>query len=499
MERIDIKSDREFFREIYTKVEEGKYGIPAFQRDFVWKERDIIALFDSIWRGYPIGAVILWKPDVKMPTKDILTDVQRDAPDAAYYVLDGRQRLTTFYGCVQSKRDRDRKFDLYFNLETESFSFKKTKDPLQLSVADIYDTFALLMRLQEVTKHFGNAPEMAKQYVNKANKLNAVLQGYTVSEILIEGCGLDEAEVVFERINSTGTAISNEFRLQALTYKRGHKLVTAMIQDIKEALKPYHFETVDSDLLIDCFYKFIGKNYYDSKVKDLCRLDFAVKMPAIQNTIERSVAFLHDDCLVLSEKLLPYKHQLASLTWFFKVHETITDQQRTALRKWFVYSSYVKLFNNSSLSNIRLLFGQFEEYVMGKADSPISYRSVEYPRPTEGKFRHSDANTDLIILATIYRRKKLSPDEMLSYEGYVRLNSDNVAHYVICLTTKDRQDIENALYRGVSFSHERLIELGLDEDMLKAYRSNNMKEFRRLRTELIIDMEKELLHSCDIL
>ena len=38
MSRIDIKSEREFFREIDDKINKGKYAIPVFQRDFVWKK-----------------------------------------------------------------------------------------------------------------------------------------------------------------------------------------------------------------------------------------------------------------------------------------------------------------------------------------------------------------------------------------------------------------------------------------------------------------------------
>ena len=46
MSRIDIKSEREFFREIFDKIVKGKYAIPVFQRDFVWKPTQIIDFFD---------------------------------------------------------------------------------------------------------------------------------------------------------------------------------------------------------------------------------------------------------------------------------------------------------------------------------------------------------------------------------------------------------------------------------------------------------------------
>ena len=499
MARIDIKSDREFFREIYNKVEQGKYGVPAFQRDFVWNSTDIVDFFDSIWRGYPIGAIILWKPDIKMPTKDILTDEQRDAPEADYYVLDGRQRLTTFFGCVQNKRLREKKFELYFNLETETFSYKKVNDVLQILVADVYDTFNLLMKLQEITKHFADNSEKVRAYIAKANKLNAVLQGYTVSEIFIDGCGLDEAEVVFERVNSKGTDISKEFKLQALTYKRGGILVTEMIQDIKESLRPYHFETLKSDLIINCLYKFVGKNFYDAKITDLCEMDFDVQMPAVKSSIQKSVAFLHDECHVLSEKLLPYRDQLISLTWFFKVHtEPLTAEQKRTLRKWFVYTSYCKSFNNSSMSNIRPLYGQFDAYVNGLATNPITFMTVSEPKLTDGKFKHNDAHTDFVILSTVFYRKKINPSETIEYHGYFRLNSDSMLNYIICLTDHDRQDIENVLLKGMDYGQTSLMSLALTEEMIVAYRSGQYNLFKKLRSQYIVEMEKDFLRSCDI-
>lgn len=37
------------------------YFLPAIQRDYVWEEKQIINLFDSILKGYPIGTFLFWK------------------------------------------------------------------------------------------------------------------------------------------------------------------------------------------------------------------------------------------------------------------------------------------------------------------------------------------------------------------------------------------------------------------------------------------------------
>ena len=42
--------------------------LPAIQREFVWTPDQIIRLFDSILREYPIGAFLIWR------VKDFLLD-----------------------------------------------------------------------------------------------------------------------------------------------------------------------------------------------------------------------------------------------------------------------------------------------------------------------------------------------------------------------------------------------------------------------------------------
>ncbi|MCO5997414.1 GmrSD restriction endonuclease domain-containing protein [Actinoallomurus rhizosphaericola] len=39
----------------------GRIRIPRFQRPFRWEKDDIRQLFDSIFRGYPIGNLLMWR------------------------------------------------------------------------------------------------------------------------------------------------------------------------------------------------------------------------------------------------------------------------------------------------------------------------------------------------------------------------------------------------------------------------------------------------------
>ena len=119
--------------------------LPAIQREFVWDSDQIIRLFDSIMREYPIGSFLVWKlkgepaedqikyrfvrhyiedsvyPDEpefdqldhhnpKVPKHEEST-----LPDTQRLILDGQQRLTAFYIGLQGSYTEKRKFAQYKN------------------------------------------------------------------------------------------------------------------------------------------------------------------------------------------------------------------------------------------------------------------------------------------------------------------------------------------------------------------------------------------------
>ncbi|MCK1286593.1 DUF262 domain-containing protein [Bradyrhizobium sp. 44] len=35
----------------------------TLQRDFVWEEKQVLELLESVYRGFPIGSILLWRVD----------------------------------------------------------------------------------------------------------------------------------------------------------------------------------------------------------------------------------------------------------------------------------------------------------------------------------------------------------------------------------------------------------------------------------------------------
>ncbi|WES64627.1 DUF262 domain-containing protein [Microbacter sp. GSS18] len=96
--------------ETLRSIQKGELILPAIQREYVWRPKQIIALFDSIMRGYPIGGFLSWRVEPATVDQFRFYGFMRDfnefsnrhnptldlAPgQAVRAVLDGQQRLTS--------------------------------------------------------------------------------------------------------------------------------------------------------------------------------------------------------------------------------------------------------------------------------------------------------------------------------------------------------------------------------------------------------------------
>jgi hypothetical protein len=84
-QRLDIK---DIIKNI-TDATLGNLDIPEFQREFVWSPEKAKQLVDSLWRGYPIGTILLWESKYSSPK------VAQGTQTKKLWIVDGQQRITT--------------------------------------------------------------------------------------------------------------------------------------------------------------------------------------------------------------------------------------------------------------------------------------------------------------------------------------------------------------------------------------------------------------------
>lgn len=99
----------------------GELRLPEIQRHYVWRATRVRDLFDSLYRGYPSGSILMWETDDPIPTRDFAVAQETTAFAGRKLLLDGQQRLTSLTavlnGDLVSVRNRKRPIDILFNLE----------------------------------------------------------------------------------------------------------------------------------------------------------------------------------------------------------------------------------------------------------------------------------------------------------------------------------------------------------------------------------------------
>lgn len=120
---------------LLTRLKDGRYVIPDFQREFEWEARDIRDLVRSIFRDYYIGSLLLWKGTQEnfqaLSCEPIYGHAGSDGRESI--VLDGQQRLTAlYYALVAPDRPLPRR-------STRAFFFVRVDRFIEEDADDAFD------------------------------------------------------------------------------------------------------------------------------------------------------------------------------------------------------------------------------------------------------------------------------------------------------------------------------------------------------------------------
>lgn len=78
---------------LLSNIKSGSIAIPEMQRPFVWDSSKVRDLVDSLYKGFPMGYIIVWQnPDVK------LKDGTKSSGKKV--LIDGQQRITAMAAAI---------------------------------------------------------------------------------------------------------------------------------------------------------------------------------------------------------------------------------------------------------------------------------------------------------------------------------------------------------------------------------------------------------------
>jgi hypothetical protein len=205
---------------LIQQIDMGVIGLPDIQRPFVWKDTKVRDLFDSMYKGYPVGYFLFWANANVEGTKGIGTLVKQKHP--TLLIVDGQQRLTSLYAVVKGQeviRSNYEKANIIiaFNPLEEKFeipdaSIRRNPRYFQ-NISDLWKDDADIFEItDEFIDRLSQSVELRKDDIKKIRKaFNNLtnLQGYPFSALELSA-EIDEEQVadVFVRINSQGKKLN---------------------------------------------------------------------------------------------------------------------------------------------------------------------------------------------------------------------------------------------------------------------------------------------------
>lgn len=203
---------------VLDKIDSGAIALPEFQRGYVWSRRQVRDLVESLYRGFPVGSLLLWE------TATESADARGEGQLQRGYVsllLDGQQRISSLYGLIRGRPPpffdgNPQAFaDLRFHPETEQLRFyapvTMREDPLWLDVSDVMRR-GPAWAMGELASSLQEDPDQQTRfetYLGRVNRLHSIRE-IELHEETVTGVdkNIDVVVDLFNRVNTGGTKLS---------------------------------------------------------------------------------------------------------------------------------------------------------------------------------------------------------------------------------------------------------------------------------------------------
>lgn len=516
----DPKPDIQRIEELVSGVKNGDIKLPKFQRPFVWKKKEVLKLLDSIYRGYPIGSILLWYTSEKLASERTIADLEISSEKEVFptnYLLDGQQRLSSLCGALYWSSDNlDSIWNISFDLDKEEFIHAKGDIKIEnFPLNKLLNTSDFINQCKSFEAH-----SKRDKFYKNAEKLLRTIKDYKIAVVKIGEMTINEVAPIFERINSTGRKLTIVDLMRAATWKGGFDLNDA-IKNVREGCEALNFYDIpDNHILRNisaCAGLGINREDIDKlRIRTSEELEVASGKCAIAYT--KAVNFLKENLPLPSYDYLPYGLQLTFIVEFFNSQPEPTNEQKVELLKWFWTTAFSRHFGTSNTGQNARDLENMRHFAYGHTKSIQIDREVMLDRFVLDEFRLNIANSKsfTLLLASksplsLHSGERLDLDEILlvvsrfefhhiiPQQLYPEINL-NVCINICLLTKKDNSQIsvqrpsryfqELSLKHGEKFN-DILASNYIDQYALNALMMDDIDQFFNSRKDLIrTDVEK---------
>ncbi len=250
-------------------IELGEIGLPDIQRPFVWKNAKVRDLFDSMYRGYPVGYLLLWRNGLA-DDRTIGAETKQKPPRLV--IVDCQQRLTSLYAIIKGVpvvRDN-------YESERISIAFNPLEERFEVADAATRRDKAFIPDIACVWGNGTNIFKVASGYLdglrgsrdvsndetekiqNAITRLQALMTFPFTALELAADISEEDVSDVFVRINSRGTPLNQAdfiLTLMSVFWDEGRAELEHFCRDARTPTKGTpssfnHFIEPDPDQLL---------------------------------------------------------------------------------------------------------------------------------------------------------------------------------------------------------------------------------------------------------
>jgi len=325
--------------DLVQSVLQGRVRVPRFQRGLKWQSDNVLELFDSIYRGYPIGSLLFFKRAAQADRLKV-GPLTVDAPEIseAWWVVDGQQRITALTACLArpaplpSKPSKEDPFVVFFDAVSQEFQPPPTRGnipPEWVPLPYLLDA----SRLSEWIYGWEHgSDEQLRRVVFEAG---ARIREYPIPLYLIETKDIRVSRQIFYRTNKSGKPLQWEDVHKALW--GGKETSPSTLGELSEELTEVGMGGLEESRLLTCLMALRGLDPTRT-LADHIRSDPEILRNAVQESLpvlRRVLSFLRSDAAIPHLRLLPKSILLDVLVRFFRLHSDPRPRSRILLARWF--------------------------------------------------------------------------------------------------------------------------------------------------------------------
>lgn len=351
MDESPIEVRPRTLNDVMSEMGRGVLRIPRFQRDYVWEATRVAKLFDSIYKGFPIGSFFYWItpqeyrdhyrdiPELKLPTPENYDQIKM--------ILDGQQRITSLYVTANglslpSRNGREKDYrKICFDLETEKFESVKRREDRQKTVS-LWRFFA-----QEGEDEIYDSLSPEKRRVFK--KCKTALNSYPMSIVEVKGKHLDDAITIFERINQGGKRLGLFDLVVANTWSEDFDL-KEKTKELNSALEESGFGKIAEEVVAQALALVIKNGCTKSYQIQLTNEEIRRHWQEVSDAIRAAVDFLRSHLGVRIYDFIPYPSMIALVAYMYaKVpSRSLNAIQAQFIQDWFWRSAFSERYGAST-------------------------------------------------------------------------------------------------------------------------------------------------------